>query len=382
LHRLDYGTVLIRMARATRLLIEHRFMMRATRPRDASKHIEEGLKWIARAQDATPDDGVSKGFALNRGWLPSYVETTGYIIPTMFDGYRFTQNDEYRHRAVKMAQWLLSRQLESGAFPGCETEASGKALVFDTGMVVFGLVGAYRETGDERFKKSAERAGDWLVGIQCSSGAWERHTLNGKPRAYHTRVAWSLLELFGISGKREYSESAMRNLDWALTQQRPNGWFENNTFYQESRALTHTICYAARGLLESGMILGEEKYIGAAKMTADRLLMSQDERGALAGRFGRNWDRDLSFSCLSGNAQAGVIWYRLFECTKDRAYVVAAKRAGDFLRQTQDLTSKVNGIRGGIRSCDPIYRGYIKLFYSNWAVKFFIDLLLQQEHLV
>ena len=42
-------------------------------------------------QDATPDDGVSRSYVLRHmrshersGWLASYPETTGYIIPTFF----------------------------------------------------------------------------------------------------------------------------------------------------------------------------------------------------------------------------------------------------------------------------------------------------------
>ena len=59
---------------------------------DDETHLKRTAAWIARAQDATPDQGVSRGNDLlpssksNRdGWQPSYPETTGYIIPTMID---------------------------------------------------------------------------------------------------------------------------------------------------------------------------------------------------------------------------------------------------------------------------------------------------------
>jgi len=54
-------------------------------------HLVAAIEWLGRAHDATPDGGISRGFslALNayfacRGWQPSYPETTGYIIPTLY----------------------------------------------------------------------------------------------------------------------------------------------------------------------------------------------------------------------------------------------------------------------------------------------------------
>ena len=53
-------------------------------------HLRSALEWLVAAQDATPDDGISRGYSFaystyfrGRGWQPSYPETTGYIIPTM-----------------------------------------------------------------------------------------------------------------------------------------------------------------------------------------------------------------------------------------------------------------------------------------------------------
>ena len=45
-------------------------------------YLREAVEWLARGQDSTPDDGVSRIFSLANGWNSSYPETTGYIIPT------------------------------------------------------------------------------------------------------------------------------------------------------------------------------------------------------------------------------------------------------------------------------------------------------------
>src|SRR5262249_8247777 len=51
----------------------------------SDRHLAATMDWLARAQDATPDDGVSAVYSLASGWAASYPETTGYIIPTCFD---------------------------------------------------------------------------------------------------------------------------------------------------------------------------------------------------------------------------------------------------------------------------------------------------------
>ncbi|NIR46494.1 MAG: hypothetical protein GWN83_21255, partial [Gemmatimonadetes bacterium] len=60
--------------------------------KDNRFHAEEAVSWIERAQDATPDGGVSRAYSVGwtahanaRGWQNSYPETTGYIIPTILD---------------------------------------------------------------------------------------------------------------------------------------------------------------------------------------------------------------------------------------------------------------------------------------------------------
>ena len=45
----------------------------------------EAMAWIFRAQDGSPDRGVSHSYLLDHGWMKSYPETTGYIIPTLLN---------------------------------------------------------------------------------------------------------------------------------------------------------------------------------------------------------------------------------------------------------------------------------------------------------
>jgi hypothetical protein len=68
--------------------------------------LAELMSWLARAQDATPDNGVAQAyFFREKRWASSYPETTGYIIPTFFEYARLTGKSEFTERALRMADW-------------------------------------------------------------------------------------------------------------------------------------------------------------------------------------------------------------------------------------------------------------------------------------
>lgn len=190
-----------------------------------SVHIAAAMAWLCAAQDGTADGGVSARYRLDRGWAPSYPETTGYIIPTFFAHAKRLGDEQFHTRALRMTDWLLPLQLESGAFPGHDVGKAPQPIVFNTGQIMLGLLSAFHETQQHKYLRAAMRAGDWLVAIQEPNGSWLKHTYLNRVHTYHTRVAWPLLELWVATGHERYRETAIKNLDWALGNQLPNGWY-------------------------------------------------------------------------------------------------------------------------------------------------------------
>ena len=56
-----------------------------TTPRADAAHLDAAVEWLYRAQDATDSDGCAATYNLVLGWEPAYPETTGYIVPTLYD---------------------------------------------------------------------------------------------------------------------------------------------------------------------------------------------------------------------------------------------------------------------------------------------------------
>src|SRR6266446_1333321 len=91
---------------------------------------------------------------------------------------------------------------------------------------------------------------------------------NDIPHTYDTRASWALLRTGLLAQEPRLRSAAMRQLDWALQQQDDDAWFANNAFTIGVAPFTHTIGYAIRGLLESGLLLGDERYLCAARNAA------------------------------------------------------------------------------------------------------------------
>ena len=340
-------------------------------------HIKAAVDWLSYAQKQNDDGGVSALYSLFDGWSPSYIETTGYIIPTFFNYAEFSKNPVYRQKAIEMADFELRSQLSSGAFPGAGTKNT--PVVFNTGQVIFGLCRAYEETKKERYKKAAEKAANWLLSVMDMDGCWRKHEYLNHVHTYNTRTAWALLQAHKISKKDAYKKAAEKDIDWALTQQQENGWFENNGFYPEQEPLVHTIAYSIRGILESGIYLEKARYIKAAEKAAVELLKKQRKDGSLAGSFDGSWKSSVRWSCLTGNSQMSIIWQKLYIETKNQKFLTAAKKSNNYMRRVQNLRTSNRGIRGGIPGAYPIYGWYAPFSFPNWAAKFFVDSLLLEN---
>lgn len=345
-------------------------------------HLKATMEWLCAAQDATTDGGISAFYDVRSGvWGPPYPETTGYIIPTFFDYAVFNGDKDYRTRAFRMANWLLTTQLKNGAFPigPLWPDWERVPLIFDTGQIIHGLVRAYEEDGSLDYLEAARRAGDFLLEVQDEDGGWSRFTPLNHVNTYNTRTAWALLRLHEATHDQRYQAAAVQNLTRVITQQMHDGWFCNAAFRPDEDPLTHTIVYTIEGLLESGKLLSDHQFIEAASLASTAMLERQKQDGYLRARYGQGWQPTVNWSCLTGNAQMAMVWLQLFEITGDNSYVQAAIQANRFIKQTQCRNSRLDGVRGGISGSYPIYGEYEPYRHLNWAAKFFVDSLLLEE---
>ena len=371
-------------ARHLRLIVSDMLHPASCEPGSHKAHLSAAIAWLCRAQDVRdglPDaGGVSAGWSFEDGWLPGYPETTGYIIETFLAAAKMLDHPELIQRAQRMIDWELSLQQQDGAFPGHFGEAGSQPVIFNTGQIMHGMIAGHLQLGRSDCLEAAVRAGNWLLRQQDADGVWRKFEHNGVPHVYNTRGTWALAATGLIANEPALLLSAQRNLDWALTQQTPSGWFLTNAFTPDKAPFTHTIAYAIRGFLECGVLLKNERYLSAALDAARGIAKVQREDGWLAGTYADNWVPRAAYCCLTGAAQMSLNWTRLAQDGNAPELRLHAQRAIEYVKRTQRLDDADDAVRGGIAGSSPVWGAYSRFEYPNWAAKFFADALMMDMY--
>ena len=349
-----------------------------------SVHLKAAMDWLCRAQDITDCGGVSAYYAFDKGWAPPYPETTGYIIPTILKFARICGDGNYVDRAIRMADWEIEIQLTSGAVRG-GIGINEYPMVFNTGQVIFGWAALYNETKIAKYLRAAEKAADWLVNMQDEDGKWNKYVYKDIPTVYHTRVAWSLIDVYKITRNKKYLNSAQKNIAWTLANSTKNGWFNKMAFNLGEQPLTHAISYTLEGLVGCSLYLlngDKEKALSAVETALKSLILKYsliENCRYLPATMDENWDSKVGFTCLVGNAQLSWVLLELYKISKEHVFLQAALNLIDLLKTRQKLDCKNLGIRGGIPGSYPIWGKYLQYSYPNWAAKFFADALISKN---
>lgn len=337
--------------------------------------------WLARAQDATGDGGIAGRYRLAGGWTSSYPETTGYTIPTLLTLATVLEDDQFRERAERCVDFLLSVQLECGGFPGLEiADNRTRPSPFNTAQILHGLECWYRATGVAHVLDPIRRAAAWMCDVQDADGCWRKHWYRELACSYSAHAACWLADAGDTLGERRFLDAAERNLHWVLAQHYPRtGWFDHTGFSDEDhhrrRAHTHTIAYTLDGVDRLSRRFDVAEGIAAVQTAAEQLLLRLERSRTLAGVLNHEWRAESDYVCLTGNAQIALIWLRLARFTADLRYANAAFKAIDQVKRSQLLQHPDPGIRGGIPGSSPVGGAYIQYALPNWAAKFFADAL-------
>lgn len=346
--------------------------------------LEAAVNWLLQAQKAMTDSGMGS-YHLIHGWTSSYVETTGYIVPSLLDYGRETNNQTIIDAALSAADWLISVQKPSGGWQGACIADNKDEVVFNTGQVIRGMRAAYLHTKQEKYLEAARKACDWLLSIQEAQGYWQKFAFMGVPRVYDSYVDAPLLEIYELTGEERYKEAALKNLNWIIAEkQLENGWFEDcdNTIKRNDKPILHTIAYTIDGLLDSGIILQDKTLIDAATKAADKLLGIFSKNKWLHGRFDRKW-KGSEYMLNTGCAQISIIWLKLYKLTTNPQYLNAALKMNDILLFVQDRKGNDSlNTKGALPGSFPVWGRYEAFAFPNWATKYFVDaLLLEQQEL-
>jgi len=353
-------------------------------------HLKACMQWLVKAQDANSGGGVSATYNIGiANWGVDYPETTGYIIPNFICYAKFTNDESYLKRAIDMGDWEIAIQSPEGGAGEPVGVYGLRPRIFNTGQVMIGWLALYEETGNAKYLDATIKAADWIVSNQDDDGKWTKSTYSG-PKAYHSRVAWVLLELFSITKNDTYRVSVERSLNWIMAQATHNAWFNNNSLSEPGKPWTHLIGYVLVGLLEIYRMNRNNSQFEplihllsvAAKNIANIYIQIKKKNSPfkmLPGTLDFNWNSVDNWSCITGNAQIEFFLRRMYNDYKDQVLIKAADMLITDIKSCHfidGITDK--NVYGGLPGSYPVYGPYQTYAITNWGVKFFADSLLQR----
>jgi hypothetical protein len=350
------------------------------------------MEWLISANRICGGRGFAHSWSPIFGWKAAYPETTGYLIPTLLRLHEIAairtyfahQNIDLEALAVEQGAWLMSLQLPGGAFPGL-LAGNKQPSVFNTGMILSGLHALHTSpSANARFTQSAllsslNLAEEYLRNSCDSDGLWRKDTyVPDYTPAYH---------VYALAKVADYNQTRLLQggdpvlgtkiyqiaLQTYLQYWNEDGSINDCGFWKGKSAYTHTIAYALHGLWHCGKIFRDSQCIARVHHTLGLLLKDLNTHGKLAGAY---WPKLSWFSCPTGDAQLAKLLYLIAkdECRSD--YHDAANQIMYRLLKSQ----KQHGpARGALPGSIPFYGPYMRFRYPNWAVKYFLDALIEGE---
>jgi len=332
------------------------------------------LNWLKKSIDCNQGNGSSAFFSRYRhpinGWSPAYPETTGYLIPTLFDYADYLKDEIWREYAMKCAEWLLRVQRPSGGFPS-NYEDNPNLSVFNTAQILLGLLRTYEETGLDVYAKACIRAYDWLLS-GLDSGIWDKHNyISNYVPTYYTRVTWPMLlacKKLNLEGEERITEVN----EFFTEKINSNFSIQNWGFFLDKPAYTHTIAYTIRGFLEFSILSNDTNLTQRAQNCMQAILIQKAKHGKTAGTYDQNWKGDYSFTCVTGLFQLAIICFGLYEISNEKKWKLEGI---DFIKEGNKAIPNIDPLTDNyaISGSLPLTGKYMRFKYPNWAAKFYLD---------
>lgn len=260
--------------------------------------------WLINSGIQSPEGGFYAWIDLD-AQAPAflYSEITGYAITTLLFLNRLSADPVLIQRAQKASGWLLQKALHPcGGFKARAYQDDINAdqlysfnqeniFSFDTAMALYGLVNLYKQTKQEKLLAVCQKCADFLIDkMQNSDGSFNsiysaKTNANINPGdkwssqsgSFHAKIALGLVDLFEITNKVEYKNSAIKICEFALTKQDASGRFITDNLTQTTHLHPHS--YTAEGLIYAGAAFKAQKFIDYAQKAINWMFKHVDKNG-------------------------------------------------------------------------------------------------------
>lgn len=365
--------------------IRYRFFDYSGKPKTtiatSGNHISDALQWFVNS--LLPEGGAAAKYSMMTHLMSSgYPMTTANWIPLlsrMASYYpEIYQNVIKKPEFIReLVNWVLRTQRRDGTFPASYGDFMNQPpRVFNNGLIIHSLLDQHNDMGGNDVLEACIKSAEWLLKVQSADGSWRQFTYH--QLSSNTLTAAALIRLAGITGEKKYEIAGEKNISFALELQSENGYFKGNGFDSTPSAFTITIAYAIAGVLEAGILTGNEKWKNAALRGLIPVLNKVNQNGFLVGEIDENFQSDSSFSCLPGSCLLAINSYKLASLAGNSDLKSKADLLTDYVKAKQ-MESKMPMINGGISGSWPISGNYCSYELTSWGVRYFAEALMMQD---
>lgn len=345
-----------------------------------------GILWLENAQNANGNGGIPAYYNEKyKNFSASYQETSGYLLVTLSRIKTvLTKSKEDEPASIdKIINGIItflkdSHNLDGGwGHPGNSEES----LYFDTCQIIEGLAHCYKLNQSDKLLELITSTVSFLDKCVSNDGKiFETIHKSKMSYSYQARASSILYEVGEDLDIKSLKEIGERNLKFIVENNLDERNISNvGNLISIQRPITHFLAYAYEGILryaiksQNNFLVDKVSHniylINKIFMENASLGVSVDKKLKIFGK------ADL----LTGLSQFAIINWILYSKTSDHEFKSVAIQMNSIVKQTVNLTSKDNSIRGAVKSCNPFCRYYYKNCYLNWALKFFLDACILED---
>ena len=317
----------------------------------------------------------------NNRYGPIYPETTGYTIGTLINLKKLKFNDQYKwlnEAPEKALRSLLTYQLKSGGFTGGRKGMKnfGYPSFFNSGQISLGVMDYFEYKNDFEYEYIVLKLNNFFKTSLKDGFIKKDLCFRGRDSTYYTRALWGASRIFNYSGDIEGIKLVKNVADSFLLRQEQDGSFNKWGFYDDYNVL-HTIIYTLRGFWELGNILKNEKYIESS-INGMLWLQKKGNRVKVGSRSvaASFPDQRINELCLTGLAQQAILASKMKLHNIKLEYNFHIQHPLEILKSSQFLATINTDLEGTLLGSRPFNGRYQGNCCPQWAMKFFIDILM------
>ncbi len=335
--------------------------------------VSEITNWLLRAKTATQEGLFAERYHLQDGWSSGSVADSAALISTLVNLYRRHREERFLTDAIAVSE-LTSRKLGKTAHSGPKTISEAKLM-----SAAWLTLGRLKLNYVDRSFDHRQEA------IQIARRLLDLLSSNASIRTLPLYLGSLLLRALAQVSLVHPDPVIMKQVEALGTlivkSCSPDGYLQGALENEFAATPLRHIAQTLYGLARAGALVRHRSWLLTAEAGARSLFDAARQNGVPAGRYAAKWEPEQGYRCYSGMALTARLWMHAYRMGAPREYLAGAGQVLDTIAASVDCLNTDLGIRGGVRSGDPLWKNCQPMSYTTYAAKMAVDAMMEYRTL-